>query len=128
MAENLTWNGNTLYLGKRIVGEIVQDERHPSMWRVPQPDGTLSDMVNRTRAKDACAAMAATVERKRRQSRTEAPKTDYFPPPLPATAPNANNRPEQRRIKGAPFRIWDPSPDKPPSWPTAQNPLFQKSA
>jgi hypothetical protein len=67
----------------RLVGEIVQDAKHPSMWRVRQPNGSLSDMVNRTRAKDACAAMAATAERRGRQSRTEDPQTRFSPPPLP---------------------------------------------
>jgi len=33
---------------------IVPDEKYPTvMWRVERPDGTLTDMVNRARAKDA---------------------------------------------------------------------------
>jgi hypothetical protein len=32
---------------------VVPDETYPNMWRVRQPDGTLSDMVNRARAWDA---------------------------------------------------------------------------
>jgi len=88
MTENLTWHGNKLYLGKRLVGEIVQDERYPTMWRVRLPDGSLSDMVNRTRAKDACAAMTATTERKGRQRRLEAPLVSYFQPIAPQPISN----------------------------------------
>ena len=87
MAENLIWMGNKLYLGKRLAGEIVQDKTYPSMWRILHPDGSLSDMVNLTRAKDACAAMAATTQRQRRQRRLEAPRTRFFPPPLPTQPP-----------------------------------------
>src|SRR5262249_12005218 len=36
---------------------IVPDERFPGMYRLKRTDGSLSDMVNLTRAKDAFAAM-----------------------------------------------------------------------
>jgi len=36
---------------------IVPDERFPGMYRLKRSDGTLSDLVNLTRAKDALAAM-----------------------------------------------------------------------
>src|SRR5262249_53018383 len=36
---------------------IVPDERFPGMYRLKRTDGSLSDMVNLTRAKDALAAM-----------------------------------------------------------------------
>jgi hypothetical protein len=32
---------------------LVPDGRWPGMWRIRRPDGTLTDMVNLTRAKDA---------------------------------------------------------------------------
>jgi hypothetical protein len=32
---------------------IVPDARWPDMYRIKKPDGTLSDMVNLTRARDA---------------------------------------------------------------------------
>jgi hypothetical protein len=35
---------------------VVPDQKWPGMYRVRQPDGSLSDMVNLTRAKDATAA------------------------------------------------------------------------
>jgi hypothetical protein len=40
---------------------IVSDERFPGMYRLKRTDGTLSDMVNLTRAKDALAAMQGRV-------------------------------------------------------------------
>ena len=47
------WRKNRLYVENRYTGaEIVQDDRYPQMWRVKYKD-TVSDMVNRTRAKDA---------------------------------------------------------------------------
>jgi hypothetical protein len=36
---------------------IVPDERFPGMYRLKRTDGSLSDMVNLTRVKDALAAM-----------------------------------------------------------------------
>jgi hypothetical protein len=36
---------------------IVRDKRYPEMYRVVLPDGSLSDMVNLARAKDALAAV-----------------------------------------------------------------------
>src|SRR5262245_28906221 len=35
---------------------IVRDDRYPTMFRLKRTDGTLSDMVNLTRAKDALAS------------------------------------------------------------------------
>jgi hypothetical protein len=71
---DLVWRGSKLYFGKRVVGEIVPDGTYPTMWRIVRPDGSLSDMVNRTRAKDACeAAFTTTARRGRgRQSLSEA--------------------------------------------------------
>jgi len=56
--ERFRWKDDRLYDGTRLSGySIVPDEKYPSMWRVRSPDGTLSDMVNRTRAKDAALLM-----------------------------------------------------------------------
>jgi hypothetical protein len=54
--------------------KVVADAKWSGMWRVQWPDGTLSDMVNLTRAKDATAAHLETVDRRRRgrQSQLEA--------------------------------------------------------
>ena len=58
----LTWRGDELYVGRRAVGvEIVPDAVWPGMWRVRSPGGELSDMVNRTRARDAARSIALTI-------------------------------------------------------------------
>jgi len=52
------WKGDRLYFGTRSSGyRVIPDAKHPTMWRVRRPDGSLSDMVNRTRAKDAAMVM-----------------------------------------------------------------------
>ena len=55
----MSWKGDKLYyLGRRSDYSIVQDEKYPQMmWCVRRPDGSLSDMANRTRAKDAAMLM-----------------------------------------------------------------------
>jgi hypothetical protein len=54
----MQWKGDRLYVGTRSSGySIVPDKRYPQMWRVRHPNGSLSDMINRTRAKDAAMAM-----------------------------------------------------------------------
>lgn len=53
------WDGNELWFRGRWVGGIVQDKQYPNMWRVRLPNGQLSDMVNRLRAKDAAVTWAS---------------------------------------------------------------------
>jgi len=57
----LIWRGDHLALkgGRRgsPAAEIVPDDSYPGMWRIKTPDGTLSDMVNRTRARDAARSI-----------------------------------------------------------------------
>lgn len=53
MAE-YSWRDARLFHGASPTGfSVVPDQQHPRMWRVRYPDGRLSDMTNRTRAKDA---------------------------------------------------------------------------
>jgi hypothetical protein len=42
---------------------VVPDAKWPKMYRVRQPDGILTDMVNLTRARDAAAALACAAHR-----------------------------------------------------------------
>jgi hypothetical protein len=37
---------------------VVPDKVYPSMWRVVRADGSLSEMVNKTRAKDTAWGLA----------------------------------------------------------------------
>jgi len=69
----LTWQGNSLHLGQRKLTEIVQDDRHPSMWRVRRSDGSLSDMLNVTRARDAARSMALGILNREERPRAAPP-------------------------------------------------------
>jgi hypothetical protein len=40
------------WLGGKMT-ELIEDLVYPGMWRVKWPDGEISDMVNKTRAKEA---------------------------------------------------------------------------
>jgi hypothetical protein len=58
-----SWQGDRLIFRRKAVAEVVRDKTYPTMWRVKLPDGSLSDMVNRTRAKDAAMSIVATAFR-----------------------------------------------------------------
>jgi hypothetical protein len=57
---DLAWRGNDLCAGSRRLVSIEQDKTWPSMWRVRQGN-KLSDMVNKTRARDAARAHALDI-------------------------------------------------------------------
>jgi hypothetical protein len=57
----LQWRGNKLCLGKRVIVNIEQDEKYPTMWRIRWPSGRLSDMMNLTRARDAARSVALSI-------------------------------------------------------------------
>ena len=57
-SQRLTWVGDELVYGRRTLLRIERDGVYPGMWRVRLPDGSLTDMVNRTRAKDAAVSIA----------------------------------------------------------------------
>jgi hypothetical protein len=61
--QRLQWKGDALHLdGKgRAVVRIVPDYDYPGIWRIELPDGWLTDMVNRTRVKDAALGIACDV-------------------------------------------------------------------
>jgi hypothetical protein len=62
------WDGDQLRLRKRgrVIASIEPDPDWPGLWRVGLPDGSLSDMVNRTRAKDAARSLALAALNRRR--------------------------------------------------------------
>jgi hypothetical protein len=63
-----TWRGDALFHGGGKTGfSVVPDQQHPRMWRVRYPDGKLSDLVNRTRARDAASVAYETQGRQRRR-------------------------------------------------------------
>ena len=65
---------------------IVADARWPGMWRLQLADGTLTDLVNLTRARDALASLAAARRSQGRASGLLGPALDR----LAAEAERAN--------------------------------------
>jgi hypothetical protein len=56
---DLRWDATKLRLHSgRVITSIEPDGTWPGMWRVRLPDGSLTDMVNLTRAKDAGLTIA----------------------------------------------------------------------
>jgi hypothetical protein len=56
--EQMYFDGNRLKIGNGLSGYSIEPDQHyPQMWRVRRPDGSLSDMVNKSRAGDAAMAM-----------------------------------------------------------------------
>jgi hypothetical protein len=57
----LTWEGDRLLVrggdDQSPVAEVVPDDKWPGMFRVRRPDGSLTDMVNHTRARDAAKSI-----------------------------------------------------------------------
>jgi hypothetical protein len=59
-SNDLEWKDDCLRLrgkGKPVL-TITPDGKYPAMWCVRLPDGRLTDMVNRPRAKDAAMSIA----------------------------------------------------------------------
>jgi hypothetical protein len=71
----------------RPLATIVPDAQWPGMWRIEWPDGSLSDMANLSRAKDAAEVICATGrdsallhwKRHACESRAEARRNDLTP-------------------------------------------------
>jgi hypothetical protein len=60
--DRLRWDGDRLLLGSgRLVAMVEVDAEYSTLWRVWLPDGHVSDMANRTRAKDAAETIALAV-------------------------------------------------------------------
>ena len=57
-AMSIKWDGNQLRLSSgRLLATLEPDQEWPGLWRVRLPDGTLTDMVNRSRARDAARSL-----------------------------------------------------------------------
>jgi hypothetical protein len=57
----LRWKEHEIRFQDRKLAAVVQDKKYPAMWRIDRLDGTLSDMVNLSRAKDAARGFALSV-------------------------------------------------------------------
>ena len=66
---DLIWRGDRLALrgaGRTSpIVELIPDATCPGMWRIKTPDGSLSDMVNRARARDAGRSILLGILRQR---------------------------------------------------------------
>lgn len=56
--KDLQWDGLTLRLEKRRICRVIGDPAHPGMYRVQRNNGSVSDMFNLDRAKDAAVHYA----------------------------------------------------------------------
>jgi hypothetical protein len=82
---DLKWNktatGYALHLGRsrKALVEVVPDTKWPGiMWRVRKADGTLTDVVNLSRAKDAALSIAlATLNGRKSPSDRDGGKNDF---------------------------------------------------
>jgi hypothetical protein len=85
--ERLRWDNSALRLdgkGKALL-QIVADGRYADMWRIKLPAGGVSEMANRTRARDAVMSLALMIlngPNKRQETGTEAP-------PIRSSVPSA---------------------------------------
>lgn len=53
----------------KLPSDVVPDAKLPGMYRVRRPDGSLSDMVNLTRAKDTAQQFAEVADKIRKRER-----------------------------------------------------------
>jgi hypothetical protein len=62
-AYGLCWDGTVLRRrGRRaVLGLIERDQTFPWLWRVRLPSGRVTDLLNRTRARDLACATAVAV-------------------------------------------------------------------
>jgi hypothetical protein len=59
-SSDLTWRGDKLCLSGKALVVVVPDENYSGMWRI-QTGTKLSDMVNRSRARDAARSVAVAL-------------------------------------------------------------------
>ena len=52
------WLKGCTMTNTKALAHIVPDKTYRGMWRAVRPDGSLSDMVNKTRAKDVAWGLA----------------------------------------------------------------------
>jgi hypothetical protein len=77
---DLIWTGDELRIGRRIVAAIEPDREWPGLWRA-RVGQHLTDMTNRTRAKDAAICLVVA-DLNARQRRAEGAPTRYFAQPV----------------------------------------------
>jgi hypothetical protein len=86
--------------------EVVPDATYPGMWRIRTPDGALSDMVNRARARDAAKSILLSPVKARTDGHSRSPvrfarKADPEHHPRALAHPAAPNPAPERRSRRA---------------------------
>ena len=82
--QDLHWKDSRLYLGSSATGySITPDTKYPSMWRVRYPDGSLSDIVNLTRARDGALGDVQNGEGASPPSKSQPKPTEPHIPQVP---------------------------------------------
>lgn len=54
--------------------KLIQDKTYPEMYRIEWPDGEISDMVNKTRAKEAIRCYEEAQSRNERRQAGRGPR------------------------------------------------------
>jgi hypothetical protein len=85
----LVWRGDDLCSGRTVLVSIVWDATWPSMWRVLL-DGKISDMTNRTRAKEA--ALTLLNQRMGQETREPSALVEFPARRVAGTLETASNR------------------------------------
>jgi hypothetical protein len=80
----------TLFVGKRKLLQIERDAAYPQMWRVRLPDGSLSDMVNLARAKEAALDIAEGMEARKTPHKSPLKSLKFFWQSRPPIAANGS--------------------------------------
>ena len=97
LTAKLDWKGDDLYFARRKLISVVRNEKYSNMWRVLFPDGRVSDIANRTRAKDAALGhtrrMVDAVQN-RSEAASEGRPVRSEPSPLPPRHENQQAGPQ----------------------------------
>ena len=102
--QDLHWKDSRLYLGSCATGNsITPDTKYPSMWRVRYPDGSLSDIVNLTRAREGarCLALAVLNTRETWVAASPSRKTPRGVPHQPPRSATQTSPPSKSKPKAA---------------------------
>jgi hypothetical protein len=67
--DDLVWRGDQLALKGTArtspIVKLIQDANYSGMWRIKTPDGAVSDLVNRARAREAARSTLLGILRQR---------------------------------------------------------------
>jgi hypothetical protein len=100
--DRLIWRGFDLKhaQSRRVLVRVIADAHYHAMYRLQFPDGSVSDMVNLSRAKDAAIAAALRdLNSEVQETPAEGCRSTKSRRPLPTTPPGPATRAMPRGIK-----------------------------